>query len=321
MKKKTIITAVTAVAAALAVGIASLFIVSANQAFSAAINSGAEISEKNSEEYLSGHNINTGELIQKWKDSSEGITYLSESGNSIFLYHTCIEKYKYDNATMILIPPLGYDHTAMLPQADYFLEKGFNTVIYDQRMSGRNNGDIFTFGKLEAVDLQAVIDYLRTTTSEDLVISLYAEGSASFTAAYYLSTAYESLIDFAVFENPYPDAASYISEAVNSRDYLIPEKIAKELAVSKINSKFGINCEEINCLDMAGSINIPCLVFYQTECDTYDSSYGKDFFDSLYTERKILAESKSENYSDIFYDDRELFEDALGELIISIYEE
>ena len=321
MKKKTIITAVIAAAAALTAGTASLFIVSSNQAFSAAVNSGQEISEKNSENYLSEHNASAEELTQKWEHSSEGITYLSDNGNSIFIYHTCIEEYKYDNATMILIPPLGYDYTVMLPQADYFLEKGFNTVIYDQRMSGRNNGDSFTFGKLEATDLSAVIEYLGTTTSSELVLSLYTEGSASFTAAYYLSTAYENLIDFAVFENPYPDAVSYIREAVGRRDYLIPEKTAEKLAVSKINSKFGINCEEINCLEMAGSINIPCLVLSQTGCDTYDSSYGKDFFDSLFTERKILAESPSENYSSVFYEDRELFEDSVGELIISLYEE
>ena len=65
MKKKTIITAVIAVAAALTAGTASLFIVSSNQAFSAAVNSGQEISEKNSENYLSEHNASAEELTQK----------------------------------------------------------------------------------------------------------------------------------------------------------------------------------------------------------------------------------------------------------------
>lgn len=316
MKKiKAVIT--TAAVLLLAGGI-SAFVISGNQAYSAIMPKNTEATITNSENFLSVHGFSADEFNTKWSSSSERVTYISEEENNVYLDHICVEKYEYNNKTMILIPPLGYDYTIMMPEADWFLEKGFNVLIYDQRMSGGNNGATYTFGRLEAVDLKAVIDYMKTTVSQLPDIGVYTKGTGNYTSAYYLSSGYNREIDFAVFNAPYPDAYSYVYDTLEEKSFIIPKNIIESLAVSKISSRSKISFNDFDYLNYARSIDVPSLVLTQTGCSRYNSEYGDQFFDSLGSAEKTKTEFESDDYLGLFFDEPEKFDSSVSKFLSSV---
>ncbi|MBE6852640.1 MAG: hypothetical protein E7505_04105 [Ruminococcus sp.] len=295
--------------------VAIFFMVSGKSAYSSVFGFDTEKTITNSSELLSEKNFDMVKFNEKWSSSSERITYRSKNGNSVYINYICAEKNQYNTDTIILIPPLGYDYTIMLPVAEHFLEKGINTVTFDQRMHGQNNASTFTFGHLESDDLQAVLDYIKMNISTPVCFGLFAQGTGTFTASYYLSSGYNNDFDFVILENPSADACGFVEQKLKGKNGIIPEKLFNSMAVSSINNKFGVDCDKINFLSFAELINIPALVLYQEGCPEYSAESGKEFFEALRIPEKDSAVFSSSGYMTAFYDENEKYTQIIDKFI------
>lgn len=64
--------------------------------------------------------------------------------------------------TLILLHGWHRNRERIIKNAKLFVDNGFNVVMYDQRSHGASDNALITFGKGEAKDLLACIEYLKT---------------------------------------------------------------------------------------------------------------------------------------------------------------
>ena len=63
--------------------------------------------------------------------------------------------------TVILVHGMGDNRYSNYPIAEFFLEKGYNIVTYDQRSTNENTAQYTTFGYREKYDLIDYVNYVE----------------------------------------------------------------------------------------------------------------------------------------------------------------
>ena len=73
-----------------------------------------------------------------------------------------------ENRTLILLHGWHRNRERNIHHAKLLVENGFHVVIFDQRSHGESDTGIITFGKGEAQDLLACVDFLKTKSNVNL---------------------------------------------------------------------------------------------------------------------------------------------------------
>jgi alpha-beta hydrolase superfamily lysophospholipase len=113
------------------------------------------------------------------------------------------------NHGVVLVHGFPGERSDLLALVPALHAAGFHVLLYDQRAAGRSEGEMVTFGYLEAPDLEAAADYLRRRGE------LRAVGAfgASFGASVALMAAGRgAALDAVVADSPFADLETLVAE-------------------------------------------------------------------------------------------------------------
>lgn len=117
------------------------------------------------------------------------VTYFSTDGNT-------------DKNTVILIHGAGGDHVSVYPLAEIYLSNGWNVITFDMRGHGDNESELVTFGYLERIDVEALVDYAEEITNDKRIV-VHGQSMGGGIAGMYAVTDHASeYIDAVIMDSP-----------------------------------------------------------------------------------------------------------------------
>lgn len=136
--------------------------------------------------------------------TGEQFTLEASDGN-----HVPAEFFSTDNNrnkdTVILVHGAGGDHVFNYPLAEMYLKNNWNVVTFDMRGHGDNESPLVTFGYLERIDIEAIVDYVRETAKDkQLVVHGQSMGGAA-TGMYAATDHAKDNIDAVIMDSPVYD--------------------------------------------------------------------------------------------------------------------
>lgn len=320
MKKKKIIPVIAAVAAVLLIASGVMYFGCGDTSAKKVVCPDPEVTVKNSEEFLVSHNFDKEAFMTKWKASSERITYRSVNNNNVYINYICAEKYNYNNPTIIFIGSYGYDYQYLFPQADYFLDLGYNVILFDQRAHGNNTAESFTFGEEESDDLNAVLDYIYNNDPTKLPpLGIYAQGTGALSACSNLMVNSNNY-KFLILDDPELNGMDCAENMLKNEKGILPEKLLVKSGISKMESKYDIDFTKTDFTETdknAKTIFLPVLILKHNNVAEYPAKSVDDFLANLSIGESDKADITFENsgFLNAFFDEKEKFEESVNTFV------
>ncbi len=193
-----------------------------------------------------------------------------------------------------------------------FLERGFNTVIYDHRRHGESGGKTTSFGHYEKFDLKAIVDWLREEKGSDILLGIHGESMGAATMLLYAGSL-EDGADFYIADCPFSDFKELLAHRLKS-DMKLPASPILPIADLFLRLRQKYSIKQVSPISVIDNIQKPIL-FIHSEKDDYILPYMTN---DLYERKKgpkklymapngIHAQSLNEN--------REDYEKAIDEFL------
>ena len=162
--------------------------------------------------------------------------------------------------TVLLLPPIRENRTAMVSRAEFLHGEGYSTLLIDLQATGESRGQQITFGWRERLDVMAAVDYARARyPGEPIAILGVSLGGA---AALLASPALK--VQALVLEAVYPDIETALSNRLRMRLGAAGSVIAP-LLLLQLRPRLGIGPTELRPIDYIGKVECPILIIGGTE--------------------------------------------------------
>lgn len=207
-----------------------------------------------------------------------------------------------DHDTVILVHGLGGNRYSNYPLAEYFLEKGYNVLTYDQRSSGENTAKYTTFGYWEKYDVRDMTNYVVKNAPEKK-IGLWGTsfGGASIGLAM-TDGELDGKVDFAVLDCPVSSMEDMIAAQMKDMKIGIPVEYMAACGNIVNRQKLGFSYEEADVPASIKDTKVPVLVI-NSEADTLTPYYmGKDIYEAMEQKTKQIWSVKDSDHADVWLD-------------------
>ena len=166
-------------------------------------------------------------------------TFSTEEGEIECVYHSV----KNPKATLLFLPPVGYDKRLSYGLVPYLSGLGIEVVSYDPRGSRGGERDFTTFGIKEKEDLLKVIPEIKKKT-EDRPCYLWGISTGATTISLCLSHPIENEVEGVILDSPWINGKESISKIIGERT-TIPEDFLVFLGSMVSRVKYGFAYDDI----------------------------------------------------------------------------
>lgn len=246
----------------------------------------------------------------KWGSKIEMYTLTSTQGHTIPVTYL-VAKGDYENNTVILVHWHESNHAAMYPIAEKFLEKGWNVVLYDQRAHGNNTAGTVTFGYLESLDLQEVVDF-TFQKSKGSVIGALGQSMGGATIAYYSGTEHAGkYLDFAVIDSAFSGMYGEICWELSKVKVPLPSKALTSLGSEFCNIIYGYRYSDVNIVKQIVKNSIPTLVMHSRRDNKCPYYMGEKIYAGIpHSNKRFIIFDNSEHLF-AFWDEQKRYMDEV----------
>lgn len=270
----------------------------------------SQMSERHTNEIVELYFEDTGfsadSFIPAWVDKVEQYDLTSKQGHTIPITYICTDK-NYQNDTIILVHWHESNHKAMYPLAEVFLKKGWNVVLYDQRAHGKNNAGTVTFGYLESLDLQEVVDFIYQKT-KGATLGALGQSMGASTIAYYSGTEHANRhLDFAVVDSAFSGMYEEICWEISNINFPLPSKALTTLGSGFCKLIYGYSYSDIGIVKQIASNNIPTLVMHSKKDRKCPYYMGVQLYDRIPHSNKSFASFEDSEHLFSFWDEKERY--------------
>lgn len=157
------------------------------------------------------------------------------------------------SATVILLEGYGQGRAAMLPQAAYLHQAGYNTLLFDYRGTGQSGGNAFTFGIKEPLDVRGAVAYLLTRQDVD-PDRIAVQGVSIGAVIGILAMAHDAHIRAVVAESAFPSLTGMIA-ADFSRYTRLPLRPFGAVAIWLMEHRLGGNVDGVSPIDVMAKMH------------------------------------------------------------------
>ncbi|WP_066312615.1 alpha/beta hydrolase [Bacillus sp. FJAT-29814] len=187
--------------------------------------------------------------------------------------------------------------------ANLFLERGFNTLLYDHRRHGESGGKTTSYGYYEKFDLKAVVDWLKKEKGPDLVLGIHGVSMGAATMLLYAGLL-EDGADFYIADCPFSDFKQQLAHVIK-RDFKIFPGLLLPIgdAFLRLRDKYSIR--HVSPISVIENIKHPVLFIHSRDDDFILPSMTHDLFEHkkgpkmLYiAENGVHAQAFDENPDD-----------------------
>lgn len=143
---------------------------------------------------------------------------------------------------IVLVHGIDANRRAVLREAKILAEGGYHLLMIDLRAHGQSEGEIATYGYLEALDVQAAVDYLVALPEIDQVGAL---GISFGGAAVARAAAADERIKAVVIESSYSSLPDAVEDSFESLS-IFPKWLFAPLIVSVAERRVGLKITEVD---------------------------------------------------------------------------
>lgn len=202
--------------------------------------------------------------------------------------------------------------------AMFYLKKGFNLLIVDERAHGQSEGKFIGFGCLDRRDAKLWIDAMVEKLGEDCKILLHGDSMGGATVLMTTGLKLPPQVKAAVSDCAFTSAWEVFSVVLKNMYHLPPFPIM-QIANQMVKKNAGYELDECNARREVAKATIPIL-FIHGEADTFvPCSMVHELYDACQTEKKLVI-VEGAGHVESCYRDAELYEGAIEEFIFPIME-
>ena len=248
------------------------------------------------------------------KPEMEPIHLMSDSGyNMVGTYFP--NPVKTQN-TMIVVHGIGDVRWGMLRVTKWFLDLGFNVVIYDSRASGETGGKDITLGYYEKDDLQKWVD-LMSSKRPDGVLGVFGNSMGGSIAILQAEeNEIHRKVDFYVVDSPYSNLKDEIHFQVSySYSVLTNVMVFYSNIINKIRS--GFYYEEVNPLESIKSVSVPILFFHGDSDGTIPVYMTNDLYDAKDDGDKSILIVKGADHLESYFTEPDIYMKKLRSFVLN----
>lgn len=257
-------------------------------------------------------------LIHKVKEKflkrpSEHVTIKSRDG--LTLHGDLFAAEKPSKRTAILFH--GYTSCGMNDcptMAEYFMERGYNALIVDQRSHGKSEGRYIGFGILDRFDCLKWTEYIigRFGAESEIVLYGVSMGASTVLMASGLDdfpANVKAVIADCAFTSPY-DVFTHILK----RDYHLPPHPIMDINERMCRRKAGYGFKDYSTLDAVKKAPCPILFIHGREDLFVPTEMSVRNYESCTGEKRLLLVDNAGHAASL-YENKELYENTVTEFL------
>lgn len=157
-----------------------------------------------------------------------------------------------------------------------FLERGFNTLIYDHRRHGESGGKTTSYGYYEKFDLKAVVDWLKQEKGPDLELGIHGVSMGAATMLLYAGLL-EDGANFYIADCPFSDFKQQLSHVIK-RDFKIFPGLLLPIGDALLRLRDKYSFRHVSPISVIENIKHPVLFIHSQEDDFILPSMTHDLF-------------------------------------------
>jgi uncharacterized protein len=196
--------------------------------------------------------------------------------------------------------------------ANMFLERGFNTLIYDHRRHGESGGKTTSFGHYEKFDLKTVVDWLKKEKGPQLELGIHGESMGAATMLLYAGLL-EDGADFYIADCPFSDFKEQLAYLIKKDFKLIPGLLLPlGDALLRLRDKYSIR--NVSPISVIENIKHPILFIHSQKDDFILPTMTKDLFEHK-KGPKMLFLAANGRHAQSFNENRADYERVIDEFL------
>ncbi len=211
--------------------------------------------------------------------------------------------------TVIMIHDLGDTRVSLFPQAEMFLENGYNVVSFDQRASGGSTCKFATFGAWEKQDLADCVAHIRNKIDPDKKIILYGVGMGAETIGVYLGMdgANED-VNGAILDSPYSSVRDYMSQKIKGTDTKTSPSFMLFCGSIITSIRLSITYGDTDVPEHIKNTKVPVLLCASEGDKVAPASMSQKIYDAIKGDKKQMFKVSDSGHKRIFYEHRDDYE-------------
>lgn len=204
--------------------------------------------------------------------------------------------------TVILVHGLGDNRYSNYPQAEFFLENGYNVITYDQRSTNENTARYTTFGYWEKYDLIDWVNYVHDQAPGQ-EIGVWGASYGGATAG--LALGYEGMdekIDFLILDSPVSSMEWMVEEEMRNMDVGIPVAYMAWWGNTFNKLILGFSYQDADVARAMKDVKTPVLIINSQQDTLTPVLMGEDIYASLQGENKEIWTVADSEHCEIWID-------------------
>ena len=220
-----------------------------------------------------------------------------------------------NNKTIILVHGLGGNRYSMYSIAEYFLQKGYNVISYNQRSSNKNMAKYITFGYLEKFDLIDYIDYVKKEApNEPLgVFGTSCGGATSGLAIGYKDT--DDKVNFLILDCPVISMEWMIENEIKKMNIGIPTSYIMSCGNVVNNIKLGFYYKDAEVPKSISNIKTSTLIINSKKDTTTPYFMGKNIYDSIKSKNKKIWTVDNSEHTKIWFEHNKEYKNKINKFL------
>lgn len=169
------------------------------------------------------------------------------------------------NRYIIISHGVTENKISSIKYVQYFLDRGFNVLLYDHRRHGESGGKTTSYGYYEKYDLQAIVHWLKKEVGANLLLGIHGESMGAATLLLYAGML-EDGADFYIADCPFSDFKELVSYLIK-KEVRIPPNLVLPISNFFLRLRDKYTVGDISPISVIDKIEKPILFIHSKKDD------------------------------------------------------
>jgi fermentation-respiration switch protein FrsA (DUF1100 family) len=173
---------------------------------------------------------------------------------------------------------------------NFFLQKGWNVLIYDHRRHGESGGKTTSYGHYEKFDLQSVVHWLKKEVGDSIVLGIHGESMGAVTTLLYAGMV-EDAADFYIADCPFTELEAQLLYRLKV-EFKVPSVLVMPIAKPFVQLRDRYSIKGVSPLNAIANIQKPVLFIHSKDDDYIPAEMSKQLYEKKQGFKKLYIAEK-----------------------------
>lgn len=201
-----------------------------------------------------------------------------------------------DKNTVILVHGYGGDYLSVFPQAEMYINNGYNVLAIDQRGSGQSIDKKVTFGYYEKEDIKSVVDYVNEQVDSEYKVIVHGFSMGAATVGLYSGTEHaEANVDGCVMDSSFDSMESMLLGMWDNFETGLPGEYGVFCGNIALKLRFGFGFNDTQVNDALEVCETPMLLIHSMNDTIVSDQMSEELYSSIKSDQKVYFEMDTEH--------------------------